>query len=222
MVRKLKEQNRLQKFKTILFDFDGTLIDTNKLIYESFRYTLEKYDFQLTDEEILQFNGPPLIDTFTKLNPSHAVEMVEVYQEHNLALHNDYVTLFPNVFETLTVLREKGIRLGIVSTKMKNAVELGLTVTRTEHFFDSVITLDDVEHAKPHPEPVLKGMNELAGDIRTTLMVGDNYHDIKSGQHAGVHTAGVAWSVKGETYLQKYNPTFMLQDMNDLLTIIGV
>src|SRR5690625_965914 len=95
---------------TILFDLDGTLLDTNRLIHESFVYTLEQYGFQFSDEEILQFNGPPLVHTFTELNPEKVNEMVQTYRTHNLARHDDYVSLFPNVKETLVQLKQKGIK----------------------------------------------------------------------------------------------------------------
>lgn len=212
----------MDNIETILFDFDGTLVDTNELIYQSFVHTFHQFGYDFTREEILQFNGPPLIETFETLDKDRAREMIQTYQTHNLAAHEQYMRLFPNVEETLEKLQAANIKLGIVSTKMRNAVDLGLEVTGISHYFDSVITLNDVEHAKPHPEPVLKGMDELNGDIETSLMVGDNYHDIVSGKQAGVRTAGVAWSLKGRDFLQSYEPTFMLEDMRDLLTIIEV
>lgn len=210
------------KIETILFDLDGTLIDTNELILESFRHTFNYYGYQFTNDELLTFNGPPLIDTFSSLDKYKADEMISTYREHNLAHHNDYVRLFPNVKETLEKLSKSNLKLGIVSTKMRTGVNLGLKVTGLEDFFEHIITIDDVHNAKPHPEPVLKGMNRLGGNPDTTLMVGDNYHDIEAGKNAGVHTAGVAWSGKGKEFLQQFKPTFMLDDMNDLLGIAGV
>lgn len=212
----------MHNIQTILFDFDGTLVDTNELIYQSFVHTLTHYGYDFSREEILQFNGPPLIETFETLNKERAFEMIQTYQEHNLAAHETYMKLFPHVEETLRRLKDSHISLGIVSTKMRNAVTLGLEVTGIGHYFDSIITLNDVEQAKPHPEPVLKGMEQLHGEKSSTLMVGDNYHDILSGKQAGVLTAGVAWSLKGKDFLQTYEPTFMLEDMRDLLTIVEV
>jgi len=209
-------------FKTVLFDFDGTLVDTNELITESFKYTLTKYNHPFTEEELKSFNGPPLIETFRTLDETKADLMVKTYQEHNLAHHEAYLTLFPHVEETLQALHEAGIKLGIVSTKMRNAVDLGLDITNIRHYFDSIITLNDVTHAKPDPEPVIKGMGQLNGERETTLMVGDNHHDIVAGHNAQMATAGVSWSLKGRAYLQSYEPTYMLEDMWDLLKIVGV
>lgn len=208
--------------ETILFDLDGTLIDTNALINASFKHTFKTYGYHFSDEELLQFNGPPLSTTFQELNKELADDMIKTYRTHNLTHHNDYVKTFPGVKETLEQLKEKHIRMGIVSTKMRNGVELGLQVTGLKEYFETVITFNDVHNAKPHPEPVLKGMKDLNGNADTTLMVGDNYHDIESGKNAGVQTAGVAWSMKGEAFLKTLQPTFMLQEMHDLIQITEV
>lgn len=210
------------KYETVLFDLDGTLLDTNELIHESFQYTFEQYGYHFTREELLAFNGPPLTHTFKKINPERAEEMIRTYRKHNLEHHNAYVKLFPHVKETLAVLQSHGIKLGVVSAKMRHGVEMGLEFTNIKSYFDTIVTVDDVKNPKPHPEPVLKAMHHVNGRIETSLMVGDNYHDIESGKNAGMRTAGVAWSLKGEEYLKQFQPTYMLADMCDLLPIVGV
>ncbi|MFD2629138.1 pyrophosphatase PpaX [Oceanobacillus kapialis] len=208
--------------RTILFDLDGTLIDTNELIIASFMHTFSHYGMSYTREEIIQFNGPPLADTFQRIAPDLGEKMIETYRAHNLAVHDSYVTAFPYVLETITALKEQGLQLGIVSTKMRKGVNMGLSLTGLDSFMDTIVTFDDVTHAKPHPEPVLKAVQELGANLETTLMVGDNYHDIESGKNAGVLTAGVAWSDKGSSFLAEYHPTYMLKDMRDLLKLIEV
>lgn len=208
--------------KTILFDFDGTLIDTNELIYHSFDYTFKKFGYSFTKEEILQFNGPPLRETFSQLNPDLAEEMIRTYRTHNAQHHEAYVKLFPNVKETLEVLREKGFELGVVTAKMREGVKQGMEITGIESYFDTIVTIDDVENPKPHPEPVIKALNKLNAEADTAIMIGDNYHDIIAGNKAGTKTAGVSWSLRGKEYLKQFNPTYMLEDMSDLLAIVGV
>lgn len=208
--------------KTILFDFDGTLVDTNELIYHSFAYTFKKFGYSFSKEEIMQFNGPPLAQTFSELNPELADDMIRTYREHNHKYHEQYVKLFPNVKETLEVLKEKGFELGVVTAKMREGVELGMEITGIGPYFDTIVTIDDVIHPKPHPEPVKKALERLDAEPETAIMVGDNYHDIVAGNKAGTKTAGVAWSLRGKEYLKKYNPTYILDDMTDLLTIVGV
>ncbi|MFC2947238.1 pyrophosphatase PpaX [Virgibacillus sediminis] len=207
---------------TILFDLDGTLIDTNELIMASFSHTLSEFNHSFTREQIMEFNGPPLMDTFINIDPTKADQMVAAYRGHNHANHDSYVTAFPHVKDTILQLKEKNFKLGIVSTKMRAGVDMGLTAVGLDGCFDAIVTYDDVNHPKPHAEPVLRGMELLGGDPATTLMVGDNYHDIESGKNAGVKTAGVAWAHKGKERLLSYHPTYMLDDMRDLLKITGV
>lgn len=207
---------------TILFDLDGTLIDTNELINESFRHTFKQFGLEYTHEEILAFNGPPLQATFEKIDLDKAEAMISTYRKHNLAHHDSYVKAFPNVKDTLELLKESGLKLGIVTTKMRKTAIRGMKLTGIYDYFDTIIGLDDITNAKPHPEPVLTAMKYLNADPETTLMIGDNSHDIESGQNAGVKTAGVSWSLKGEEALRKYYPTYMLQDMKDLIEIIEV
>lgn len=205
---------------TVLFDLDGTLIDTNELIIESFKHTFKTFNIPFTDEELSTYNGPPLTDTFKKINPNKVDEMIETYREHNLLHHEQYVKLFPYVIETLKQLQEKDMSLGIVTSKMRKSALVGIEMTGISTFFKTIITYDDVAHPKPHPEPIIKALDELNGHTHSTLMIGDNFHDIVAGQRAGVFTAGVAWSRKGEEFLKSYDPTFMLKDMRDILTII--
>ncbi len=209
--------------RTILFDLDGTLIDTNELIIASFTHTLGKYAKQpYAREEILEFIGPPLKDSFMKIDPARVEEMIATYRKHNLENHDSYVTAYPTVVETLTHLHEAGYQLGIVTTKVKSTAMKGMKWTGMDHLFETVIGLEDVTHAKPHPEPILKALQELDAKASETLMVGDNYHDIEAGHNAGTRTAGVAWTIKGREFLQSYNPDYMLEKMSDLRDILGV
>lgn len=208
--------------RTILFDLDGTLIDTNELIIASFMHTLEVHaDKSYDRNQILNFIGPPLKDSFRLVNPDKIEEMVATYREHNLKHHDDYVSVYPTVVETMQALKDKGYKLGIVTTKMRKTVNMGLHLTGLDGLFETVVTLDDVTHAKPHPEPIITAMNTLEAEPATTLMVGDNYHDIEAGQNAGTYTAGVAWSIKGRETLDALNPDLMLEEMSDLLKIVG-
>ncbi|MDQ0225311.1 pyrophosphatase PpaX [Bacillus sp. 7586-K] len=211
------------KINTLLFDLDGTLINTNELIIESFLHTLNKYyPDKYKREDVFPFIGPTLYETFESINPEKMEEMVEVYRKFNHEQHDKLVTEFETVFETIQTLKEKGFKLGIVTTKIRTTVNMGLKLTKLDQFFDVVVTLDDVEHAKPNPEPIFKALEQLDAKPEEAIMVGDNHHDIGAGKNAGTKTAGVAWSIKGRDYIESFQPDYVLDKMSDLLAIVGV
>ncbi|SFF68621.1 pyrophosphatase PpaX [Halobacillus alkaliphilus] len=208
--------------RTILFDLDGTLIDTNDLIIASFTHTIKEYsDRSYTRDEILDFIGPPLRESLEKINPERVEDMVETYRKHNIENHEAYVRAYDGVVDTIRQLKEAGYRMGIVTTKMKNTVQMGLEITGLDGLFETIITLDDVTNAKPHPEPIVKALHALDSKASEALMVGDNTHDIEAGHNAGTHTAGVAWTVKGREVLEQLKPDYMLNHMSELLEITG-
>lgn len=211
------------KLTTALFDLDGTLINTNELIINSFLHTLDKfYPKQYQREDVLPFMGPSLHETFSSIDPKRVDELIHEYRTYNLAQHDLLVTEFEGVYETVKTLQESGFKLGIVTTKLHDVVEKGLKLSRLDRFFDVVVALDHVTKAKPDPEPVFKALEQLRSEPGEAIMVGDNYHDILAGKNAGTKTAGVAWTAKGRDYLAKYDPDYMLDHMADLLPILGV
>ncbi|RIW38995.1 pyrophosphatase PpaX [Bacillus salacetis] len=212
-----------KKITTVLFDLDGTLINTNELIIASFLHTLNHYfPDQYKREDVLQFMGPPLEESFLKVNPDAVEEMVKMYRAYNLEQHDSLVTEFEGVFETVQTLSQNCCKLAIVSTKVRDVVIKGLELTNLDQFFDVIITLDEVEKAKPDPEPVEKALSALGSAPGEAIMVGDNHHDILAGKNAGTRTAGVAWTAKGREHLDQYEPDFMLETMADLLDAVGM
>ncbi|TSB48298.1 pyrophosphatase PpaX [Alkalicoccobacillus porphyridii] len=211
------------KKTTLLFDLDGTLIDTNELIIASFLHTLDKYrPNQYTRETVLPFIGPPLQDTFQMIDPEKWEEMVEVYRTHNHTFHDQLVTDYPGVYEGIKKLHDLGYKLAIVTTKKNQTAQMGLKLKGLDLFFDVVIGLDDVSRAKPDPEPIEKALAALGSTKEEAIMIGDNSHDILAGKNAGVTTAAVGWAIKGQEYLKSYQPDYILQTMDDLLDIVGV
>jgi pyrophosphatase PpaX len=211
------------KITTLLFDLDGTLIDTNELIIQTFLHTFEKYyPNQYKREDILPFMGPSLDQTFSKIDPERKQELIDTYRKFNKEKHDEYVTEFEGVYDTITKLKNEGYKLGIVTTKRSEVANMGLKLAKLEPFFENVITFDDVENVKPDPEPIYKALDFFGSSPEETMMVGDNYHDIEAGKNAGTLTVGVAWSLKGKDFLQSYHPDYMLDTMDDLLHILGV
>lgn len=209
------------KTTTILFDLDGTLIDTNELIIQSFLHTLQHYyPDQYKREDVIPFMGPTLVETFGGMNPDQVEEMIKTYRAFNISNHDLLVKEFEGVKETVIALKEKGYKIGIVTSKMSDVVMKGLKLTELDPYFEIIVALDHVEKAKPDPGPVRMALEKLQSSPEEAIMVGDNHHDILGGKNAGVRTAAVAWSIKGRDYLAEYQPDYMLENMTDLLSIL--
>lgn len=208
---------------TLLFDLDGTLINTNELIIASFTHTFNHYQVKShSREDIIGFIGEPLEDSFAKVNPDLVEAMVRTYREHNIAHHDELVMEYPNVYETIKSLHEQGYKLGVVTSKARTTVKMGLKLTKLDAFFDVVVTIDDVKKPKPDAEPVLMALAQLQSKPDESIMVGDSIFDIRSGKNAAVTTAAVGWTIKGREALEKESPDYILDDMGDLLNIVGV
>ncbi|WP_409366837.1 pyrophosphatase PpaX [Lysinibacillus sp. 38-6] len=207
--------------KALLFDFDGTLLNTNDLIIQSFMHVLEeRFPGQYSPKDCLKFMGPSLKQTFSELTPGEEEEMMAKYRTWNEPHHDELVTEFPDVVSTLEKLKSMGIKLAIVSTKRNSMIERGLNILGASDLFDVIVGTDDVQHVKPDPEPVLLALSRLGAAKEEAIMIGDNSHDIEAGHNAGVRAAGVAWSLKGEQYLQQFKPEYMLHHMKDVLDIV--
>lgn len=205
---------------TLLFDFDGTLLDTNELIIQTFQAVLdENFAGRYEREDILHFIGPSLEQTFTMLAPERVEELTVKYRTLNKIMHDELVEEYDGVSETLRLLKARGMKMAIVSTKRNATIRHGLELMGVADVFDEIISLDEVKHPKPDPEPILLALDRLGVPAEEALMIGDNSHDIEGGKNAGVRTAGVAWSIKGEAFLAGFEPDYMLQHISDLLDL---
>ncbi|WKA55939.1 pyrophosphatase PpaX [Planococcus shixiaomingii] len=205
---------------TLLFDFDGTLLDTNELIIQTFLSVLGRhYPGRFSREEVLHFIGPSLKQTFETIDPERTEELIEEYRTLNKTLHDDLVAEYDGVPETMRLLKARGLKMAIVSTKRRETILHGLNLMGITDVFDVIIGLDQVNQPKPDPEPLELALELLGSTREEALMIGDNSHDIDGGKNAGVRTAGVAWSAKGEAFLASLEPDFMLQHISDLLDL---
>ncbi|MBU9722246.1 MULTISPECIES: pyrophosphatase PpaX [Bacillaceae] len=216
-------KSKLQSVDTILFDLDGTLINTIDLIVDSFLHTMEQYyPGKYKREDVVSFIGPPLSETFEKLDPEKVEEMTKTYRVFNHAKHDELVTEYEGVIDTLEALHKEGYKMAIVTTKLRETALKGMKLMGIDRFFDIIVALDQVENYKPHPEPLEKAMKALGSVPEKTMMIGDSQHDILGGKNAGTYTAGVSWSIKGKEFLNSFEPDVMLETMPDLLEVLGI
>lgn len=213
----------MKKLNTILFDLDGTLIDTNDIIIKSFRSTFDRHfpNVEVTDERIHSFIGPTLQQTFgdyTK-DPFIIQDMINSYREFYVEYEIGNFQIYPDVLEVVADLKEKGYNLGILTSKFKEAAWPSYTHYGLERIFDSFTSLDEVEHPKPHRNAVDVALSNFT-NVTGAIMIGDNQGDVLAGKNAGIYSAGVAWSFKGAPHLMEVNPDFMLRNMKDIYRVI--
>ena len=210
------------KYQTVLFDLDGTLIDTNELIITSFLYVLQNHlPGKFTREDIIPHMGGTLHEQMEFFGGADLRDtLIHDYRVHNEIIHDEYVREFHNVKEALEDLKELGVTMGIVTTKQRKTAEMGAKIFGIDQFMSAFISYESTEKHKPSPDPVLKAMGLVSADPKTTLMVGDSQYDIQAAQNAGIDSAGVAWSLKGPDFLKQFNPTYILQDMMDIIPIV--
>jgi pyrophosphatase PpaX len=213
---------KLSRINTILFDLDGTLVDSNELIIESFRETFKKYQPEKTysRQELIDMIGPPLKETFKVVSEQESIisEMIDFYRKFYQDNEFQYITLYPNVIETLDALSDKGINLGIVTTKFKESAMPSIKHFGIDKYIKYYSFLGDVDEHKPSPKPlyhVLKNFN----DIDKVVMVGDNSSDILAGKNAKVLTCGLDWALNREKLINT-KPDFWIKDYLELLNII--
>lgn len=182
------------RYPTVLFDLDGTLIDSGAIILASFRHaTRTVLEREIPEAELAALvGGSNIHDQMRAIDDAQADELVRVYREHNEPLH-DQLEAFEGIELLLAELREQGRRLGIVTAKRRKTVELAFAVLPLEPYFDVVVTSDVTERHKPDPAPVLAALDDLGASPGETAFVGDSPFDVQAGRAAGVFTVAVAW-----------------------------
>lgn len=210
--------------RAVLFDLDGTTVDTNELIIETLQHVLRDHcSMEVTREEIIPQMGGPLSDQFCYFTGQTEVdELVAAYREYNRKRHDEMVQLFPGVLEVVQQLYAKELQLGIVTTKVRMTTERALRMFGLYPYMKTIVTFDDVRHPKPHPEPVEKAMAALRVRPEETLMVGDSPADIGSANAAGAISVGVAWSLKGEQVLRDSGARHIIHAMTELYDLCEI
>jgi pyrophosphatase PpaX len=209
--------------QTVLFDLDGTLIDSIRLILDSYHHTLAAHGVPpRTDEDWLRGVGTPLSVQFAEWQDDlgKLEAMVATYRAYNLAHHDRMVTVYPGVVAAIEAIRAAGRRTGLVTSKNRQGALRGLTLVRLEAMMDVLVCADEVTNPKPHPEPVEKAVALLGADPATTVYVGDSIHDMVSGRAAGVRTAAALWGPFGREHLELATPDYWLETPADLLTLL--
>jgi len=214
----------------VLFDLDGTLIDTTELILASCRHTFDRH---------LRGGCPPrdaLIATFGRSLPeslietaiaegapdphAFAAEMLATYRAHNDAHHDALIRPFDGVEPMLQALRASGVRLGVVTSKRERSARRGMARYGLADFFEVGIFHDDTATHKPDPAPLVEAARRLDVAPAETIYVGDSVHDVAAGRAAGMRTIAAAWGPFPRADLEAAGPDDVADAPGDVVTLV--
>jgi pyrophosphatase PpaX len=207
-------------YDAVLYDLDGTLLDSFGLILESFRHTRRVHFGDVIDDAIFRNGiGTPLRAQLGTMARSEAEleAMVTTYVTHNLEHHDSLVSAYEGAVESVEKLRDAGIKLALVTSKMRRGAEMGLRFLGLMDAFPVQVCADDVTRGKPDPEPVLLALSQLGVEPGRAAFVGDSPHDILSGNAAGVMTVAASWGPFLEQALHDARPSVFAASPMDVL-----
>jgi pyrophosphatase PpaX len=182
------------RYPIVLFDLDGTVVDTGAIILASMRHAAETVlGGGYSDEQLMAgVGGSGLEAQMIALDPARAEELVTVYRAHNEPLH-DTIDVCPGMDVALAELKERGHRLGIVTAKRHKTVALAFERIPVEHLFDVVVASDDTTEHKPSPAPLLYALDKLGATPADAAYVGDSPFDMQAAKAGGLYAIGVSW-----------------------------
>lgn len=208
----------------VLFDLDGTLIDSIELILQSARHAFIGRERTPSDAEWLAGVGIPLATMFRKYarDDADTEALVARYRAFQIPNHDRLVRAYDGVAETIRALREARHPLGIVTSKTEALARRGIELVGIGLHFDVVIGCDTIEHHKPDPRPVLAALERLRRDPGESVFVGDSVHDIAAGNAAGVVTVAALWGPFSREDLAPSRPQHYLERISDLPALLSV
>jgi pyrophosphatase PpaX len=208
----------------VLFDFDGTLVDTTELIHQSLRHAtgevLGRDD--IPREILLAHVGQPLPRQMELIDAERAELLLESYRLYNEQNHDALIAEFPGVEASLARLRSAGIKVAVVTSKRLLSVEMTLeSFPGLREVVDRFVTMEDTTEHKPHPEPLLKGL-ELLGNVpkEQAVYVGDSPFDVEAAKAAGLTSVAVSWGAFSEETLRAAKPDHLVPDIDAAVEVL--
>ncbi len=206
--------------KAVLFDLDGTLLDTKPFIVASFHHVCSLHGLDVITEEMIQsLGGASLHDTYRHYHPDHDLEMLCQahceFQDGN----PEMIRLFPESLAALSNLTELGLRSGVITSRHSNARVL-MEATRILEYFSVVVTCDDIKYPKPHPESMLLALDQLGLGPDEVVFVGDMEADILLGRNTGVRTIGVSCGFSSTEEMRRFNPDHAIETLDEIAALV--
>ena len=214
----------MKKYDTILFDFDGTVMNTNEVILRSWQHTFQTIEKRQEDEaKIIATFGEPLDVTMGKFFPDMPRdEAVEIYRSYHRDNFGDLITVFPGMKELLAEVKSRGYKTGLVTSRLLHTTRQGLEKYGLKDYFDVVVTAEDTEKHKPDPEPINIALKKLHSRSETSIMLGDTMFDILCAKNAGVTSVLVGWSLvlQSGADFGENGPDHIIETAEELLELL--
>lgn len=211
------------RYDPILFDLDGTVVDSGAIILASLRHATQTVLGQtIPDERLLAtVGGSGLASQMRDFDPERVDELVRVYTEHNKPLHAELAAC-EGMLDLLEELKREGRKLGIVTAKRRVTVELAFETVPIEHLFDVVVAGDETERHKPHPEPLLRALAQVGAADDTAAYVGDSPFDIQAAKAGGLTAVAVTWGrIHNRERLEQEEPDHIVETTGELRGVLG-
>lgn len=180
---------------TILWDFDGTLVDTNQLIIESWQHTYRHYlGYEKPEEVIIRYFGEPLLITLAREFPNvDPEESSAIYRSYQKGISEDFIKTVPGIADAIKKFNELGLKQCIVTSRSGESTLRYLDIFGLRDCFDGIVSCDDTDKHKPEPEPILLALEKMGVNAGEAIMIGDGPFDIKCANNAGVRSVLVGW-----------------------------
>lgn len=210
-----------QRF-AVLFDLDGTLVDSIGLLVKSMEYAYEGRRRRPDVAEWIQLIGTPLDDMLGRWaeNPEDVEVLRARYREHQIAKHDEMTTAYPGTVEAIRALHAAGHPLAVVTSKLEAGARRSLKFIGVESCFATVVGIDHTTKHKPDPAPVHHALAVLGVPPTHAVFVGDSTHDMRAGRAASVHTAAALWGPYTRADLEPTQPDFWLQGMDEVPPLV--
>lgn len=210
------------KLKPIVgFDLDGTLIQSERLIIDSFKHTFKtlRPELEITEQQYHEFLGFTLKDTFSKYDEDYE-KYITVYREFNLKNHDACIELYDGAFELLQKLKQDGYKVAVISSKKTDLVKHALKLKNIAQFVDCVVGYDDVTLHKPDPQPLKKACEILNESHDAFIYIGDSEQDILSAKNLGAFSIGVLFDPYRKEAMLKMNADALVNELSQCYNII--
>jgi len=208
----------------LLFDLDGTLVDTIALILDSARHAFAEHPGRRpTDADWIAGIGKPLRVQIAELaeRPEEVEPLLARYREHFWAHHDEMTRAFPGARELLAGLQAAGHPVGVVTAKWVEPAWRSLRLTGLAPHVDAVVGADSIPEHKPDPAPVRLLLRQLDRPPEEALLVGDSPHDIAAGNAAGVATAAALWGASAGEVLRAARPGHLLGTLDEVTGLLA-